>query len=467
VEDSLFWGERLNDLSSSLAQITTNVKSFGAKGDGIADDTIVIQNAVNSLKNGDRLFFPNGQYLTTDTIQIPKPITLEMQGHILAKHDKTGLLVKDSSSLGSFHPNYHNRHKLNLRINVKRVKGYELNPAAIGVELVNIFSGNIYLEELDNNYIGAKYRGVPYGTGYAGMTYTETKIGVIRSIKTNILLSAEGTTGWVTQNQFYGGSLTYETAYEGEQVSVDLSNVGSSVINENTFFGVSFEGAQVAIKGIKAQNNKFISCRFEMPNALKLFDFDSMSSYNEITNSNYVAEHMRQNKFADLSSQTTVTYSDYKLGKIMYFDGVFHITPNRNRVGRPNAVVNHPVLADIPTDWNVRILTDGLSKVTYYSDTNINGTTVTIPINRGNEMFVYERSTHPYSILSFSKPPENSMEFVVSYDGAITPTTLAIDGTINLLVDKTGQNKAVPVGTNFTKLFYDYKRNNIYILNHY
>ena len=40
-----------------------NVKSFGAKGDGITDDTESIINAINSLEENSCLFFPSGDYI--------------------------------------------------------------------------------------------------------------------------------------------------------------------------------------------------------------------------------------------------------------------------------------------------------------------------------------------------------------------------------------------------------------------
>ncbi len=40
-----------------------NVRDFGARGDGTADDTIAIQTAINCLPKGTRLYFPEGRYI--------------------------------------------------------------------------------------------------------------------------------------------------------------------------------------------------------------------------------------------------------------------------------------------------------------------------------------------------------------------------------------------------------------------
>lgn len=65
-----------------------NVKDFGAKGDGVADDTIAIQNAVNylnSINNTSILYIPKGIYLVTSPItgQVPDILGDSMTTSIL------------------------------------------------------------------------------------------------------------------------------------------------------------------------------------------------------------------------------------------------------------------------------------------------------------------------------------------------------------------------------------------------
>lgn len=54
-----------------------SVRDFGAKGDGIADDTLSIQTAVNCLPAGGRLYIPDGIY-NTAPIVLKSHITLEL-----------------------------------------------------------------------------------------------------------------------------------------------------------------------------------------------------------------------------------------------------------------------------------------------------------------------------------------------------------------------------------------------------
>lgn len=53
-------GERFSDV--------VNVKDFGAKGDGVTDDTAAIQAALNSQCS---IFFPDGSYVVSSTLQVP------------------------------------------------------------------------------------------------------------------------------------------------------------------------------------------------------------------------------------------------------------------------------------------------------------------------------------------------------------------------------------------------------------
>lgn len=61
-----------------LSDVSINVKSFGATGDGVTDDTQAIQDAIDSLVNGGVLLFPVGNYLISGSdshcLEVTKPI---------------------------------------------------------------------------------------------------------------------------------------------------------------------------------------------------------------------------------------------------------------------------------------------------------------------------------------------------------------------------------------------------------
>jgi hypothetical protein len=53
-----------------------SVKSQGAAGDGVTDDTNAIQNAMNNLQSGEILYFDHGAYVVTKTINVPNNIMM-------------------------------------------------------------------------------------------------------------------------------------------------------------------------------------------------------------------------------------------------------------------------------------------------------------------------------------------------------------------------------------------------------
>src|SRR5688572_23893731 len=75
--------QEVDSLSSQLAQMATNVKSFGAVGDGNSDDSNAIQNAIDQVasRGGGVIEFSEGKdYLISKQFLIPSNITLRGKG---------------------------------------------------------------------------------------------------------------------------------------------------------------------------------------------------------------------------------------------------------------------------------------------------------------------------------------------------------------------------------------------------
>jgi hypothetical protein len=88
------------NVEAKLAQ-TVSVKDFGAVGDGVTDDTIAIQNAVNQSANKE-LFFPPGNYLITSQINILTRVSLTGAGKnqvtiLLGTQNQNGFVVGDGT----------------------------------------------------------------------------------------------------------------------------------------------------------------------------------------------------------------------------------------------------------------------------------------------------------------------------------------------------------------------------------
>jgi hypothetical protein len=73
-------GAVATNVQSKLREFVS-VKDFGAVGDGVTDDTVVIQAAVDSLgASGGTVVFPSGEYLCGSVINLPSDISLVAQG---------------------------------------------------------------------------------------------------------------------------------------------------------------------------------------------------------------------------------------------------------------------------------------------------------------------------------------------------------------------------------------------------
>lgn len=70
-------GEEPLRFTTGKETCAVDVRDFGAVGDGVHDDTVSIQNAVNCLPVGGRLHFPEGTYLTAP-INLKSHITLDI-----------------------------------------------------------------------------------------------------------------------------------------------------------------------------------------------------------------------------------------------------------------------------------------------------------------------------------------------------------------------------------------------------
>ncbi|PJZ18770.1 hypothetical protein CEW46_26740 [Bacillus cereus] len=81
---------------------TINIKDFGAKGDGVADDTLAFMSATQIISEGDTLLVPSGTYLITEAINIKNKerFTIKVDGVIKqTKHGYCGLEIESCKSV--------------------------------------------------------------------------------------------------------------------------------------------------------------------------------------------------------------------------------------------------------------------------------------------------------------------------------------------------------------------------------
>jgi hypothetical protein len=79
--------EKIGDLNKKTEDVI-NIKEFGAKGDGVTDDSDAIQNAINSLsENGGTIIFPKGVYLISKPLKLYSDIVIEGNNSIFKASD--------------------------------------------------------------------------------------------------------------------------------------------------------------------------------------------------------------------------------------------------------------------------------------------------------------------------------------------------------------------------------------------
>ena len=85
--------------ASQLVGLEVNVKQFGAKGDGVTNDTKAIYNALNFLsksKTKGTVFFPAGDYLVNITITVPAGVSItgdSRDSTIIKRIDKSNTAI--------------------------------------------------------------------------------------------------------------------------------------------------------------------------------------------------------------------------------------------------------------------------------------------------------------------------------------------------------------------------------------
>lgn len=89
-------GEKIDLIDSQLADIAVNVKQFGAKGDGVTDDTLAIQAAANATNN---VFIPDGTYMIN---AIPGIILNNNQNIELSKNAKLKVITNAADNYTVF-----------------------------------------------------------------------------------------------------------------------------------------------------------------------------------------------------------------------------------------------------------------------------------------------------------------------------------------------------------------------------
>lgn len=177
-----------------------SVATFGAKGDGVADDTAAIQKALSSLDGkGGVVHLPAGRYLISDALKIPGGVTLmgegarwenSSSGLVIQKNGFSAVKLGHASGVKAFEIAYPNN------LNTDKPEEY---PPAVLLEGIN--------PSVENIVFDCAYTGVstPPGGANAGQGMFKNLTGFVH--KTGIHLSGcRDVNRIVDVHWFVGGS---------------------------------------------------------------------------------------------------------------------------------------------------------------------------------------------------------------------------------------------------------------------
>jgi len=277
-----------------------NVRTFGAAGDGSADDTSPIQAAINSIPDGGSIYFPPGTYRTTSTITLSRSnMTLHADAAtILSDHNGIALDLSPTSTW-LFNTNIEG-HLTIQKQSIDKTNG------SIGIRMRNNYQGSYKGFSILNFNYGLQLLGDGAGTVY--------NILEPRNMKNN-WYQIDFTTlnnGWVNQNTITGGRWWFTPGNGGTgAIFVRIADINYGN-NGNMFNHLSTEAhdAGTTITYCTGNFNSFIDFRSEIPGLQWVFTQESHSNlvlhgtYIHIANINDQGDN---NIITDNGNATTMT----------------------------------------------------------------------------------------------------------------------------------------------------------------
>ncbi len=116
-----------------------SIKYFGAKGDGVTDDSLAFNTALKQLKNSKALYIPSGTYVIGSTVYIPEGTT------IIGDPNTPILIASKGTGRGKtlFYLNNANNVRLeNICISGNSAVNYENMDSKDGIHLLDIWNSN-------------------------------------------------------------------------------------------------------------------------------------------------------------------------------------------------------------------------------------------------------------------------------------------------------------------------------------
>ena len=216
--------ENGEDLRTNLEKLKNRVdiKDFGAKGDGITDDTVSIKKAILYAQNNNinKVYFTNGTYKVSETIDIPNDVSIYVEG--LCK-------IKSSITDGSI---------LNFTVeNESDIKNIHL-VFGEGKLYINSLSGRntqyvVGIKINGNGYSNINISNVTVNNCYVGLQIESRNVWNV-TINDSIFF-------YNTYGYFYGQDISHTSATKNSGERICFKNcVFTQNICDNAYFGLTW-----------------------------------------------------------------------------------------------------------------------------------------------------------------------------------------------------------------------------------
>lgn len=245
---------KINTINEQLDSITNkvdnrtivSVRDFGAKGDDETDDTEAILNAITyCVENGkNELYIPNGNYIVSDTIEIPADFTLILGADV--KHDwgtTKGTIIKPKNNKTVF--------KLNSKSNI-------IGGLITTEKCINYAESCILIDYSDNRELV----NITIKTSLRGMNSKGTGIEIYSNNKGNGSLFP----CYINANiqSFHTGIYTHKDSgtgtswFSGLFLDGTIENCITAINNQFGGNGGKISGSLQPLVGSKTSNESFI-----------------------------------------------------------------------------------------------------------------------------------------------------------------------------------------------------------------
>ena len=198
MDGSLTEAKFTNDLKLKTIKDYVTPQMYGAKGDGVADDTTAIQSAINSGKD---VYIPAGTYKTSTTINIDFQTNFSLNG--------SGAIINYSGADYAF---------LIRRTQYSEIRFGEINAPSGGC--IKIFTARL------NNQ--GEYQ-------FDYVQYTDIYFNQLSSLTDCVFMNSTER-GWLNEIRFFGGRLA-----SGE-CGVKYVHNSANGTSHNSFFNIGIEG---------------------------------------------------------------------------------------------------------------------------------------------------------------------------------------------------------------------------------